>query len=264
MSPPADSSKQTGSVEGERRLKPVARRKLADLAYDAVRESIISGRFAMGERLVETTLAKELEMSRAPVREAMRRLREEGLIVERAHHGMFVRSFSEDEIIDVYNLRLALEVAALRLFVRQGAATEPLRAHIERRREAARAGDVSAVVAADFAFHEEVFLGSGNDVLFEAFRRLAAQTLIAIVVDDAALDLEQMAEEHVPVVAALERGDEEGAVAAFVEVVATTVNRLAPRLGRDPAAFLGNPPPGAAAPGEEGSAPRSRSGESGG
>src|SRR5829696_8382451 len=64
------------------RLAPVPRQKLADLAYDA-----------MGERLVETRLAADLIMSRAPVREALRRLLEEGLVVERAHHGMFVRTF---------------------------------------------------------------------------------------------------------------------------------------------------------------------------
>ena len=117
-------------------MTPVPRQKLADLAYDAIRDSITAGDFAMGERLVETRLASELGMSRAPVREALRRLLEEGLVIERAHHGMFVRSFDGAEIVDLYNARVALEAAALRLFVRRGSSTAPLREQIERRRQA--------------------------------------------------------------------------------------------------------------------------------
>src|SRR5260221_8801210 len=102
-------SRTTASATPAGRLRPVARRKLADLAYDAIHASIVGGGFAMGERLVETKLAAELGMSRAPVREALRRLLEEGLVVERPHHGMFVRSFAAHEIVDLYNVRLALE-----------------------------------------------------------------------------------------------------------------------------------------------------------
>ena len=76
-------------------------------------------------------------MSRAPVREALRRLREEGLVVERAHYGMFVQSFDLSEIVDLYNARVGLEMTALRLFVRSGATTDPLRREIGRRKAAA-------------------------------------------------------------------------------------------------------------------------------
>jgi DNA-binding GntR family transcriptional regulator len=234
---------EMGQIDGNRtspdrpgRLRPVPRQKLADLAYGAIRDSITAGEFAMGERLVETRLAEDLGMSRAPVREALRRLLEEGLVVERAHHGMFVRSFESGEIVDLYNVRLALETAALRLFVRQAAPTAALWAQIERRRGAAREGRTLDVVAADFAFHEEVFRGSGNAILLDVFRKLAAQTLIAIALADQAPAA--VAEEHVPVVEALDRGDEDGAVDCFTAVLVSTVDRLAARLGGDTQALL--------------------------
>jgi DNA-binding GntR family transcriptional regulator len=213
------------------KLSPVNRQKLADLAYEAIRRSIVAGDFPMASRLVETKLAEQLGMSRAPVREALRRLLEEGLVSERPHHGTFVRTFAADDIIDLYNVRLALEATALRLFVRRGASTAPLREQIARRRAAAEDGDVSAVVAADFAFHEEVFRGSGNAILYDLFRNLAAQTLIAIALGDAAPA--RFAEEHVPIVEALERADEDGAVGEFVRVVVSTVQRVAAKVGGD-------------------------------
>lgn len=235
-----DGSPDTAAVpESGHRLRPVARQKLADLAYEAIRDSIITGKYAMGERLVETKIAGELEMSRAPVREALRRLSEEGLTVERPHYGMFIREFDGGEIVDLYNARLAVETTALRLFVRRGASTEPLRAEIERRRAAAARRDQATIVRADFAFHEELLRGSGNAVLYDLFKRLAAHTLIAIALDDSAFeDVLAVADEHVPVVEALERGDEDAAVAAFEAVVTSTVERLCARLGGETGGLL--------------------------
>ena len=223
----SDSTPPPGATTAQR-LPRVQRRKLADLAYVAIRDSIIGREFAMGERLVETKLAEELGMSRAPVREALRRLLEEGLVVERAHYGMFVQSFDWAEIVDLYNARVGLETIALRLFVRRGATTDRLRAQIERRRAAAEAGDTSEVVAADFAFHEEIFLGSGNQILSDFFRRLAAQTLIAITL---AHDVElEFAGQHVPIVEALESRDEEAAIDALFRVVDATFDRTVEQL----------------------------------
>jgi DNA-binding GntR family transcriptional regulator len=236
MAAPHTTSNDDAAPRERGRLGPVPRQKLADLAYVAIRDSITAGAFAMGERLVETRLAADLGMSRAPVREALRRLLEEGLVVERAHHGMFVRTFEGAEIVDLYNARIAIEAAALRLFVRRGASTAPLREQIGRRRQAVKDGRFADVVAADFALHEEVMRGSGNAVLFDLFRKIAAQTLIAIALSDAAMP--EFVDEHVPVVEALERADEDAAVAAFLDVVVATVDRITSQLGGDSGALL--------------------------
>ena len=86
-------------------------------------------------------------------------------------------------------------------------------------------------MAADFAFHEEVFRGSGNAILLELFRRLGAQTLIAITL---AHDVEvEFAGQHLPIVEALEQGDEDGAIAAFLRVVASTFDRTIAQLDEE-------------------------------
>ena len=78
--------------------------------------------------------------------------------------------------------------------------------------------------------------GSGNAVLYDLFRNIAAQTLIAIALSDAAMA--EFVDEHVPMVEALERGDEEGAVAAFLDVVVATIDRITAQLGGDSGALL--------------------------
>src|SRR5439155_26244951 len=163
-----------------------------------------------------------------------------GLVVERLHHGMFVRHFAAHGIVDLYNVRLALETTALRLFVRRGSPTAPLRDEIERRRAFAHAGDLTGVVAADFAFHEEVVRGSQNAVLLNLFRNLAAQTLLALAAAAGAA-VAELVDEHVPVVEALERGQEPAAIEAFVAVVVTTVDRLVAPLGGDTSKLLVDP-----------------------
>ena len=90
--------------------------------------------------------------------------------------------------------------------------------------------------AGDFALHDELMLGSGNAVLYDLFRKIAAQTLIAIALSDAAMP--EFVDEHVPVVEALERGDEDAAVAAFLDVVVGTVERITAQLGGEPGGLI--------------------------
>jgi hypothetical protein len=67
VEPMPDAPSTDASPEATRRLRPVPRQKLADLAYQAIRDSVVAGEYVMGERLVETKIAQELGMSRAPV-----------------------------------------------------------------------------------------------------------------------------------------------------------------------------------------------------
>jgi DNA-binding GntR family transcriptional regulator len=80
-----------------------------------LRERILSGRLEAGERLNEVDLASDLGVSRAPLREAIRTLANEGLVVTFPNRGSFVRSFTDVELCDLYELRIALELRALTL-----------------------------------------------------------------------------------------------------------------------------------------------------
>lgn len=208
-------------------MAPVRRERIADLAHGAIRSSILSGRFAMGDRLIEARLADELKVSRAPIREALQRLREEGLVRELPHRGMFVREFGGADIVDIYNVRLALETAALRLFMRRGGAVAPLRSHIAAMRAAAKRRDIAAVAAAEHAFHRHIVTESANGLLLTLFQAVEAQMLMALRLDDAAYeDLREVATEHEPIVAALEGDDETHAVGVMQHHIVSTVSRV--------------------------------------
>jgi DNA-binding GntR family transcriptional regulator len=90
-------------------ISPGERRTAHELVRDTLRRAILTGRISGGQRLVQADLAKQLEVSTTPVREALRDLSAEGLIQLDAHRGAIVRSLSKDEVEEIYWLRQLLE-----------------------------------------------------------------------------------------------------------------------------------------------------------
>ncbi|MGB6038697.1 MAG: GntR family transcriptional regulator [Gordonia sp. (in: high G+C Gram-positive bacteria)] len=84
-------------------------------AYTRIREAIVEGRYRPGQRLIEQRIAEEIDLSRTPVREALRRLEAEGLIVSEPNRGAAVRSVRVDELTDLSELRARLEAYATEL-----------------------------------------------------------------------------------------------------------------------------------------------------
>lgn len=84
-------------------------------AYDQIRTAIVEGRYEGGARLVEQRIAEEFDLSRTPVREALRRLQAEGLVRIERHRGATVRELSVEEVVDLYDLRARLEGYAAEL-----------------------------------------------------------------------------------------------------------------------------------------------------
>jgi DNA-binding GntR family transcriptional regulator len=81
-------------------------------AYEEIRQAIVEGRYRAGQRLVEKNLAEEFQVSRTPVREALRALESEGLVVSLPNKGAVVRSLSAHDVYDIYDLRVRLESLA--------------------------------------------------------------------------------------------------------------------------------------------------------
>ena len=94
-------------------LEPVATTTLKERIVQVLRDGILAGKLKPGERLNESRLARELSMSRIPVREALQRLEEQGLVVNIQRKGMFVVSLTEAEVQKINSLRLVLEAEAL-------------------------------------------------------------------------------------------------------------------------------------------------------
>jgi DNA-binding GntR family transcriptional regulator len=90
---------------------------LQERTYHALRGALLDGAYLPGERIYEGTVAKALGVSRNPVREAVRRLQQDGLLQVRPHYGIYVTEIPADEIEDIYRIRAALEATAAALAV---------------------------------------------------------------------------------------------------------------------------------------------------
>jgi len=182
-------------------------RPLSADAYDALRAAILRGRLKPGERIVEADIARQMATSRSPVREAVRKLEHEGLVEYVPRRGTIVVGLSRDDASDAYQLRAHLEAYAARLAATRASddQLDHLLEMIQRMRQSAVANDLEGLVAADVEFHRMICEASGSRRLLQAWQTLnpARWTLISgLHVTD--LSLEQIAERHWPILAALQ------------------------------------------------------------
>jgi DNA-binding GntR family transcriptional regulator len=139
------------------------RRPLRDEAYDVLRRAILSGSFKPGERIVEREVCERLGLSRSPVREAFRRLEQEGLLVA-SRQGLIVGALTVDDVEDLYRIRQQLEALAARLAARHccdehRSALQEILAGIER---AIAAGNAGLASSEGVRFHEKLAEIAGN------------------------------------------------------------------------------------------------------
>lgn len=194
----------------------IARPALRDQVKDVLLERIARGDYAPGERLVETAIARELGVSQAPVREALRDLDQLGLVVHAPNRGCSVRQVSPRELREAFPVRAALEALASRLAAPRisDADLARLDALLEEMVAAARVADPLAQAHANARFHATIVAAAGNETLERQWSTLEpfARTYLTSVQAD--VDLEQLAERHRPIVAALRSRD--GEIAARV------------------------------------------------
>lgn len=125
-------------------------------ALAVIRESILSGALRPGQQLVQAEIAAQMNVSRAPVREALRQLEEEGLVESIPYRGTFVSSVTRRDILELYSLRGTLESMAARLVITRNADVTELEATLARMMAAADAGDLQALNIADVEFHTQL------------------------------------------------------------------------------------------------------------
>lgn len=157
-------------------LTPTTYTPLRDEVLSTLRQALISGGFAAGERIREVELASRLGVSRGTLREALRHLEQEGLIVTNPHRGTFVVKLTPEEAEDIYGLRIALEAYAVEraatlvtpedLELLQGV-VDALRTIVTAERNA-----LSSRVELDLQFHELICDLSGNARLLRTWKEL--------------------------------------------------------------------------------------------
>jgi DNA-binding GntR family transcriptional regulator len=198
---------------GEARLDPLAPINLAAQVADRVVDAIAGGRLKSGQRLIESELAAALGISRIPVREALRELESQGLLVSRPHRGIRLIAFDAAWLQQLYEMRVALERVSWRhaaaAYRREPARMARLDSLIDRMRKAVEEGDRQAVNRADIAIHEALCEESGSPLLMTLWRAIRRHVLIVFAQETSgATDLRAILDQHVRLRALLSAGDE--------------------------------------------------------
>jgi DNA-binding GntR family transcriptional regulator len=210
---------------------------LAETVASAIRDSILHGNYLSGERLVEISLAHEMNVSQNTVRDALSVLEQEGWVVKRARRGVYVRTFSADEAAEVYALLSAVEPLALEWAIRLITKTQlaELRRLLSQARKLSHSGDRPAALEALFRFHEMLGTIAAKPLTGELLVRLynCARLLEAVRQARAprfAHNLEARIDLHDTLLDYIERGDKIAAVETFHAQLSAYRDILLPAL----------------------------------
>lgn len=147
---------------------------LKDEAYSQIKSRLLSGSYAPGSLLSERQLARDLGMSKTPVKTALERLEGEGYITVSPQQGILVREMSIREIVDQYEIRTALESFVLKNVAGRlsEAQVESVRVNLEAHAQLCKRPDVSLAVAVDSTFHTQFVEYLGNQEIARVFTQL--------------------------------------------------------------------------------------------
>lgn len=183
---------------------------LRDVVFENLRTAILEGDLKAGQRLMEVQLAEQLGVSRTPIREAIRKLELEGLVVMLPRKGAYVANMSFKDLIDVLEIRSSLEglaasLAAERLREEDISDLERVAKEFE---TSVREADIDNVLKKDVEFHEKIFLMANNKKLYQLITSLWEQVhrfrVTYVSNYDASLSL---VDEHNRILEAIKSGD---------------------------------------------------------
>jgi DNA-binding GntR family transcriptional regulator len=211
----------------------------SDFAYTAMREKILSGEFAPGQVLNQATLARTIGISTTPLREALRRLKSEGLVELGAHRDAKVTDLSAEEARDLLEVRRSLDPLATAL-----AAERRTKADIKAIREAADVEPLLREFGVDHLiahrrFHTAIYRASHNDLLISTLDGLWDKAdryrRLGLAVERSQEERDQKSREHARLVECVVAGDADAAAAVMHEHISTSLGaKAATRLGARP------------------------------
>ncbi len=184
---------------------------MVEQAAEAIVAAAARGIFLPGDRLVEAEIARDLGISRVPVREALRLLESQGIVVSTPYKGMRLMQVTNAGVAALMRVRLALETLAVQEALRALGGPErfaTLNHAAASYALAVRLGDPAPIVLADEAFHAELCRVSGNPVLLALWQGLARQLSVVWGLAHQSRPRPETVAEHQALIAALEEGDE--------------------------------------------------------
>lgn len=212
-------------------------RTLSEGVESVIKRMILLGDLPPGERINEVQLSDELNMSRGPVREALRRLQSEGLVVYHPHRGTYVATLTADDAEEIYSLRALLELEALRI-----ALPKIRQVHLDELEsivasfEAARVeGDVTRIIESDLHFHHVMVRLANRPRLFDMFKSLDTHlgVMFISIQDKAPSRIQNVAQLHQALVDVLRSRDEQTVMRAFREHYLSASNVIIQTLERE-------------------------------
>jgi DNA-binding GntR family transcriptional regulator len=208
--PAPAGSNEDKPQNGWRPLKP---RTLVDAVIDEVVAAAASSRILPGDRIVEAELAQGLGISRVPVREALRILESQGLVVNEPYKGIRLRPVTQERIDHLIEARVALETtAATRAILAGRNGKEEVRLlhrHIDELELMGARRDAYGLASTDTAFHRALCQFSGNEVICDLWEMLSRQLTIIVGLSTLGKSMADIVEEHRTLVRVFEAGDVE-------------------------------------------------------
>ena len=224
------------------RLTTAGHGHLGSAVRERIEELVLTGAIPAGERVNEVKLSMRLDVSRGPVREALRALERAGLLVAIPNRGFFVRKVALEDALDLYDVRAGLARVAGKLVARRisSAHLAKLRATHRRMARACADRDVKAYYAANLAFHSQLIEYAGNARLTAMSE--AVRNELQLYLRDAVGGPGQLKDshrEHDAIVKAITDGNAEGAGAAFEAHVLAGKQRMLEHVGSSGRAIAG-------------------------
>lgn len=184
---------------------------LRDVVFNTLRDAILKGELAPGERLMELHLAKKLGVSRTPIREAIRMLEQEGLAITIPRRGAQVAKMTEKDLEDVLEIRDALDELAVSTACKKMKADEldELAEAMHEFEKAVKGGEVRHIVETDENFHNVIYKAADNPKLSNIVQNLKEQMYryrYEYIKDNASYD--RLVDEHKKILDGLKRKDE--------------------------------------------------------
>ncbi len=145
------------------------RPRLVEQVYNVILDAICAGRIAPGERLAQERIAKTLEVSRQPVGQALSLLKSQGFVCDAGRRGLMVAPLDKDFVRELYEFRAVMDLLSAGRIARAGDRDIAARGEsiVKEGREAAAAGSIERLIAADMAFHGLLYEAAGNSIVVE-------------------------------------------------------------------------------------------------
>ena len=191
-------------------------RPTAQLIADQLREQIAQGAFRPGQQIHESVLAGQLSTSRGPVREALHRLAQEGILVSLRNRGVFVPELSIDDIKEIYAVREAVESASAKILLAAGPeqislTCQSLKETLTDMAQQVALSDWPAITRLDMQFHTSFVKATGNSRLIRIYNTLVAESRMCILNLEVSYPrVDALVQEHQNILDSLQAGDSEG------------------------------------------------------